>query len=223
MSTLVLFDLDKTILIASPFNHHAFNESISSVYGIHADIRDVPHNGMTDEQIIIATALHYGVPKRVVSRKLDSCKEYMVRYYKQRITPGDISALVGVRELLDALKQRQFTLGLVTGNLEEVAFVKLEILGLDGFFTGGAFGSDDPDRANLIMLAQKRLGKHEQTIYVGDSKRDMQAAKRANVVAFGVASGQTTQDQLMRAGADHAFSSLENTDAILRVIATFSR
>ena len=104
-----------------------------------------------------------------------------------RLCPSDLSHTVvpGVSELLEWLGERESVqLGLLTGNYEPVARLKLSRAGLGRHFPSGqgAFGSDAEDRAALPAIARRRAGRRgaphprEQTWVIGDTPRDIACA-----------------------------------------------
>ena len=128
-----------------------------------------------------------------------------------RLCPADLShtVLPGVTELLDWLGGLDpVTLGLLTGNYEPVARLKLTRAGLGRYFPSGqgAFGSDAEDRAALPAIARRRAGRvgapnrREQTVVIGDTPRDIACAQADGVRCLAVATGPYGADEL--SGAD---------------------
>src|SRR5205814_1606434 len=96
-------------------------------------------------------------------------------------------ALPGAAEALQSLIEEPTVYQTVlTGNLREVARIKLEVFGLDHYvdLASGAYGDDDPERVNLVRLAQQRVTERtgvafngDNTILIGDTPRDIEAAR----------------------------------------------
>jgi phosphoglycolate phosphatase-like HAD superfamily hydrolase len=133
----------------------------------------------------------------------------------------------GVRELLHALSGHpQVLLGLLTGNFERTAQVKVATFGLDRYFAFGAYGSDHGDRLRLPPIAVERaerlagrpigLGRH--VVIVGDTPRDVVCARAWGATAVGVATGRSSTRQLLDAGADLVFEDLSDTRAVLTAL-----
>ena len=123
--------------------------------------------------------------------------------------------LAGVEELLPKLNEDGYLLGLVTGNLEATAHIKLHRAQLNRFFSFGGYGSDSTDRGELTKIALERATlvygepvTAAQAIVVGDTPRDVEAAHAAGMACVGVGSHNYTVDQLRAAGADYAITSL---------------
>ena len=116
---------------------------------------------------------------------------------------------------------------MLTGNLREVARIKLEVFGLDGYLdlAGGAYGDDDRDRPKLVALAQRRAAErtgvvfdNDATVLVGDTSKDVVAGLTAGVRVIGVATGKTSAQELREAGAHDVASDLkECRHALIRL------
>jgi phosphoglycolate phosphatase len=128
----------------------------------------------------------------------------------------DYRVLAGVEELLPQMLEQGYLLGLVTGNVEAAAHIKLHRARLNRFFSFGGYGSDSPDRAVLTRRAIERASEvlrrpvdPKRVLVVGDTPLDIEAAHAAGAVAVGVATGHHSEEDLHRAGADYVLGSLE--------------
>jgi phosphoglycolate phosphatase-like HAD superfamily hydrolase len=125
--------------------------------------------------------------------------------------------LDGVAELLPKLLAEGYLLGLVTGNLEAAAHIKMHRGKLNPFFSFGAYGSDSSDRAEVTRIALRRaalvfgaeLGP-ERCVVVGDTPHDADAAHAAGIACVGVASHNFNAEQLREGGADWVIESLKD-------------
>ena len=124
--------------------------------------------------------------------------------------------LAGVETLLPRLIDDGYLLGLVTGNIEAAAHIKLHRARLNRFFSFGGYGSDSNDRAELTRCALERAAlvygepiAPKQCLTFGDTPHDVIGAHAAGLGCVGVASGQFNIQQLREAGADYAIGSLE--------------
>jgi phosphoglycolate phosphatase len=118
--------------------------------------------------------------------------------------------LPGIPQLLGALADHSdHTLGLLSGNFEAVARLKLRRAGIGHWFAGGvgAFGSDAEDRAALPAIARLRAGSagvpcpRRHTIVIGDTPRDIACAHADGVRCIAVATGPYGVDELGSADA----------------------
>jgi phosphoglycolate phosphatase-like HAD superfamily hydrolase len=116
----------------------------------------------------------------------------------------------------------------LTGNLREVARIKLEVFGLAGYLdlASGAYGDDDSDRPKLVTLAQQRVAErtgvvfgNDATVLVGDTPKDVEAGLAAGVRVIGVATGATSAQELRQAGALDVANDLKDCrDALSRLV-----
>lgn len=135
--------------------------------------------------------------------------------------------LPGVRELLEALTARNHSyLGLLTGNYERAARLKLEHFDLWRYFQSGAFGDDTTERNELLLTAIAQAGAAggpsfhpSQAIVIGDTPHDVAVAKAGGARSIAVATGSHTVEELRATGADHVFGDLSDLAAVMRALA----
>ncbi len=209
---LLLFDIDGTLLRRAGAAHRrAIEGALGEVHGVRgADVGRAEPAGRTDLEIVRRLALAHGVAAERIDERMDDVREIACATYA-RIVEDDLSAAVlpDVFELLADLRRREdVRLGLVTGNFEPIARIKLERAGIGGFFAPGVggFGSDAEDRSELPALARARAGgaaapwPRERTLIVGDTPRDIACARADGVGVLAVATGPYATEDL--GGAD---------------------
>jgi phosphoglycolate phosphatase-like HAD superfamily hydrolase len=215
----VLFDIDGTLIDTGGAGATSWRLAFDELYGIPADIGRFTDAGMTDPDVGRATfeAVLNRKPERkefarLLHRRLHYLHETVADSKGYRTLPG-------ADELLMALIEEGYLLGLVTGNVEAAAHIKLHRAHLNRFFSFGGYGSDSTDRGEVTRIALRRaslvFGEHvgaEQALVVGDTPRDVEGAHAAGIACLGVGSHHHTADQLREAGADYAVDSL--TDVI---------
>lgn len=227
MPKLVLFDIDGTLVLTGGAGLRAMNRACEEILG-HAEILDgIPVAGRTD-WIILHDAL------KQIGREMDDAlfaalrDRYLDRLPEEIELPGRgfNGVMPGVRELLDALQARDDVyLGLLTGNFERGARVKLEHFGLWRYFRCGAYGDDAADRNALVPFALERaracgippVGPSD-VLVVGDTPHDVACALAAHAVPIGVATGSTTTRELRHSGAAVVFEDLSDTEGFLRLV-----
>jgi phosphoglycolate phosphatase len=146
---------------------------------------------------------------RLLERRLHYLRQTVAESEHYRVLPG-------VVELLPELIEDGYLTGLVTGNIEAAAHIKLHRANLNRFFSLGGYGSDSDDRTEVARIALRRaafvygeeLGP-EHAIVVGDTPRDVVAAHGAGMKCVGVASGHFDEQQLRDGGADYVIGSLQ--------------
>jgi phosphoglycolate phosphatase-like HAD superfamily hydrolase len=135
--------------------------------------------------------------------------------------PGHVKP--GVAELLRELRRENgFWLGLLTGNIEEGARIKLDRFGLNGFFSVGAYGSDSEDRNLLLPIAMQRLSRdhgvkanYADCVVIGDTPLDVECAKVHGALSLAVATGPYSMEVLKESGAEKTVPDLSDTRQIL--------
>lgn len=210
---LLLFDIDGTLLSGATDEHRdALLSALFTVHGVKAQTfpRPVSPAGRTDGELARAVLLDAGISAERIDDRADEVREECGRVYA-RMCPPDLShtVLPGVRDVLEWLTGRHAMLGLVTGNYEAVARLKLAHAGIGRYFPAGqgAFGSDSEDRAALPAIARRRAGvpgrphPRSETIVIGDTPRDIACARADGVRVVAVACGPFPPDELSDADA----------------------
>jgi phosphoglycolate phosphatase-like HAD superfamily hydrolase len=210
-----LFHSDGPLLISGGAGPASWRLAFDELYGIPADIGKFTDTGMTDPDVGRKTfeAVLNRKPER---KEFTRLLERRLFYLHQTVADSkDYRVLAGVAELLPKLIDDGYLLGLVTGNLEAAAHIKLHRARLNRFFSFGGYGSDSTDRGQLTRIALKRATlvygepvTPEQAIVVGDTPHDVDGAHAAGMACVGVGSHHYTVDQLRAAGADYAIASL---------------
>jgi phosphoglycolate phosphatase-like HAD superfamily hydrolase len=196
ISTLVLFDIDGTLLEGGFLHKLAFEEALRQVYGMDHHFDWPNFQGRTDSWIVRHLAMKNGISETVAEARANDVLDALANYYvsqRHQIT-GHVHP--GVREYLASLDQRGILRGLVTGNVEPIAYYKLMHFNLEKGFALGAFGSDHIDRSDLLRLAIQRAENHfnfhyngKNVIYIADTPLDMDATHRAGLPGVAVLTG----------------------------------
>jgi phosphoglycolate phosphatase-like HAD superfamily hydrolase len=132
----------------------------------------------------------------------------------------------GIRALLPMLQARDdMSLGLLTGNFEEAARIKLGHFDLWDYFRCGAFGDDAPDRNALVPFAVERAAScglghfdYADVIVIGDTPSDVACARAVGAVPVAVATGTYSVDALRSTGAPYVLEDLSDVDALVKMI-----
>lgn len=227
MRKLVLFDIDGTLVLTGAAGLRAMNKACAELVG-HADaLAGIPVAGRTDRIILSDVAERVGRP--MDAALLQELRERYVAHLREEIQlpgRGTKAVMPGVRPLLDALAGRDDVfVGLLTGNFESGARIKLEHFDLWRYFRCGAFGDDSPDRNALVPFALERARgcglpdiTHGDILVVGDTPHDVACARAVGAVPVAVATGTFSVEQLQATGAEIVFKDLRDTDAFLRLL-----
>ncbi|MFN2627571.1 MAG: HAD family hydrolase [Gaiellaceae bacterium] len=211
----ILFDIDGTLLITGGAGATSWRLAFDELYEIPADIGKFTDTGMTDPEVGRKTfvAVLNREPSRAEFAKL---LERRLHYLHETVAESeDYRVLPGVEDLLPELMEDGYLLGLVTGNVEAAAHIKLHRARLNRFFSFGGYGSDSNDRGELTKTALERATliygepvTAAQAIVVGDTPHDVEGAHAAGIQCIGVGSHKFSVSELRDAGADYAIASL---------------
>jgi phosphoglycolate phosphatase len=219
----LLFDIDGTLIDSGGAGSRALNLALEDLLGISNGFFGIELAGKTDLQII-----REGLERLGMNRQ-DGIEHDLIQLYvghlKREVSRGAGHLKSGVNELLMRLDAEGIYLGLLTGNIEDGARVKLAPFGLNRFFPIGAYGSDDEDRNRLVPVAVRRLmekkgvlASYEDCIIVGDTPRDVACARVHGSRCIAVATGPYSLDLLRGTEADLAVSDLSDADRIINWI-----
>lgn len=214
MIRAVLFDIDGTLLHTGGAGAAAWQRAFLELYEVEANIEEHTHAGMTDPeiaQIVFREVMHReGSPEE----RAEAIGCYLGHLADAVAESEGYFVIEGIEEVLPRLVREGILLGVVTGNIEAAAHIKLARGDLNRYFTFGGYGSDSRDRTELTKKALERgeqVSGHPldraETIAVGDTPRDVRAGHGAGIRVVGVATGSYAADELTDAGADW---SLEN-------------
>ncbi|HEY1434408.1 MAG TPA: HAD family hydrolase, partial [Thermoanaerobaculia bacterium] len=214
---LVLFDIDGTLLSAGRVARDAILRSLKTSYGWssteeHEDRGKFDFSGKTDPQIVRELVME-DVGRDRFEAGLDRALEIYLAELERQLSPGTVVPKPGIVELLERLAaEPRVTLGLLTGNLERGARLKLGPPGFNRYFPFGAFGSDSADRYQLPPVAVERALAHtgrrymgKSVVIVGDSIHDVACGRSLGVRAVAVATGITSTATLAAERPDALF------------------
>lgn len=220
----ILFDIDGTLIDSGGAGVKALNRAFKEMFSVADAFRSISMAGKTDLQILTEGMMLHNVASSngVVPEFLES----YVTHLRNTINAAQGHVKAGIKEALAALEDSdQYILGLLTGNIEQGAMIKLEAFGLDRYFDIGAYGNDDADRNRLLPIAVEKLREkrsldidYRNCIVIGDTPRDVECAKPYGAYSIGVATGPYSYRLLEEAGADAVFYDLSNTASFLNIV-----
>ena len=226
--TIVLFDIDGTLLWSDGAGRRAIQLALTEVFG---GVGPSNHrfDGKTDKQIVRELMTLAGHDRAAIDERMDRVITLYVSALRDALhNPSHPpQRLGGVPELLDALEARDdIVLGLLTGNVEPGADAKLRAVGIDpARFRVTAYGSDHEDRPELPPIARRRAGEllgaeiaGDRFVVIGDTPADMTCGRGIGARAIGVATGRYGVDELLSHGASAAFPNLSDTEALVSAI-----
>jgi phosphoglycolate phosphatase len=207
-----LFDIDGTLLHAHGGVHTgAFSLSVQAVMGHPLPIDSVPVHGSTDTGILRDAFRLAAIPDEVWQPRLEEILDFMRQRVLEQRERMSVTVMPGVLSMLAYLKSRGKRLGVATGNLEQIAWLKIEIAGLRDWFTFGGFSDRHAVRSEMIAqaLAAGQLAGTVKVCVVGDTPSDIAAAKANSLPTIAVATGVYSYQTLLQHQPEVCTTTLE--------------
>jgi HAD superfamily hydrolase (TIGR01549 family) len=205
-----LFDIDGTLLNVRDATHYfAFHNAVEKVFGVNSHIEGVPVHGNTDPGILRAVLRREGLSDVDIDRQLSDVYRHMCDEVETKQADIRAELCPSILNLLARLKSANKLLGVVSGNLERIAWLKLERAGLRDYFSFGCFSDHAELREHIfrngIAQAQQRLGRQATVCFVGDTPSDIHAARAVGVPVIALATGIFPAEALAEHAPDACF------------------
>ncbi len=225
MHTLVLFDIDGTLVRGGPAKV-AFETAMLETYGTAGAVDSYDFSGKTDPQIARELLTDAGLQDAAVDAGLAGLWDRYIGELEAHIGDNPMTLLPGVAGLIEALDAEPgVALGLVTGNIIRGARIKLGSVGLAGCFTVGGYGSDHEIRERLPAIALERAFEAwgvrfpaESAVIVGDTPRDVACGKYEGTRTVAVATGRIPRERLETTGADAVFDDFSDVASVMEAL-----
>ncbi len=224
MKKLILWDIDGTLIVSGRAGIHSLERAFEKLHGRKPDFSQLDVFGRTDKWIAQQVLAHHDLPANPENVHAYLEAYLTVLHEEVRARPGRL--LPGILELLETLHHRPDTAqGLLTGNLQRGARIKLEHYKVWHYFAFGAFGDDSPIRNELGPHALRRAKERhafefapERTFVIGDTPHDIECGKIIGAKTIGVATGKYSVPDLLAHQPTAAFTDFADPAAFLRVI-----
>lgn len=196
-----LFDIDGTLLRSRDRIHvDSFAACVERVTGFEVTLAGIVLQGSTDTGILREACFRAGIPTEVLEYHTEAILEAMGKAVAEQRHALDLVRMPGVEDVLRFLAQRGALLGVATGNLEMIGWIKVEAAGLREWFKFGGFSDRFPIRSELVAhaadKAREMAGADARICVVGDTPRDIEAAHANSLPVIAVATGRYTFDEL---------------------------
>jgi phosphoglycolate phosphatase-like HAD superfamily hydrolase len=196
-----LFDIDGTLLNAYGGAHYnAFHSALKAIFHIDSKIDGVPLHGNTDIGILRAVLEREGIEPSEFDRGLDLALAHMCAEVERHRHQIRSEVCPAIPDLVRHLHSQGRLLGVASGNLERIGWLKVEAAGLRQYFSFGSFSDRAEMRADIFRVgieeARRRVGPHASVCVIGDTPADIQAAHHNNVPIVAVATGIYSEPQL---------------------------
>jgi len=226
MNKLILFDIDGTLVKGKNKAHRkSYSVATKKVFGVNVDINEIQTSGKTDTRILIELLNKKGMDTKEVKPKMKQIFKLMVEYVKRNIENSNLYAIPNAKKLLKKLKNKGYILGLLTGNLEEIAKLKLRKVGLLKFFQVGGFGEISEIREKLLKHVIRETERNfevkiykKDIFYIGDAPLDIECGRNVGVRTIAVATGIHTKEELMKYKPDYLFEDFSDLKRMMDII-----
>lgn len=226
MKKLVLFDIDGTVLnVESNIAKSIFVDTFGELFNIDISHHIPSFHGKTDLQILSDIRKYYNINHNT---DLNHIWDVIYNKFRTNLNSSNIEVLPGVRELINLLaKNDKYAIGLVTGNFKKNAYLKLSLAELDNYFHFGGFGDDSENRNMLPEIALERAKRkkiinesfdNENAIIIGDTFRDIQAARHNKMKVIAVATGKASVKELSYYSPDYLLENLSDYTKVYKYI-----
>jgi len=229
---ILLWDIDGTLMRS--VRTGAYKEYtipvLEEIFGTAGRLESMRVSGMTDLQIIFEALKESDVSQEQIVAEIDRLSRRITEEAR-RVTGNGVEffqLLPGVRETLQTLHEHpRYQSALLTGNIKPMADLKMELMGLDQFFTlPGAFGEESHIRRDLPGLAAERIRTHlkmdippEHFIVIGDTPNDIDCARHFGARAVAVGTGRFySDDEILAAEPDAVLPDLSDTKLVLSAL-----
>jgi phosphoglycolate phosphatase len=224
--TVLLWDIDGTLVTMGGAGRRAVERAFERRHGRADACNSIRFDGMTDRSITRLGLEAIGIA--ATDEAIEAVLAAYVRELREELqlsTPDGYRVHAGVEAALAAARERGMAQGLGTGNIVEGARLKLERVGLYHHFGFGGFGSDHELRVELIRVGAERgaeqLGRRRQecrVVVIGDTPKDIEAARGIGAEALGVGTGSFSAAELRQHGANYAFDDLSAAGALAALL-----
>jgi phosphoglycolate phosphatase-like HAD superfamily hydrolase len=229
---ILLWDIDGTLIRSvktGGYKEYTI-PVLEEIFGTSGRLGEMRVSGMTDLQIVYEALSAEGISQKEILARAELLVSRLTEEAR-RVTGNGVKffeVLPGVRETLEALANHpRYESALVTGNIKPMANLKMELVGLEQFFTlPGAFGDESHNRRDLPARAAERIREHlqmdlapEQFIVIGDTPNDIDCARHFGARAVAVETGRFySREDIIACEPDALLPDLADTDLVIRTL-----
>jgi phosphoglycolate phosphatase-like HAD superfamily hydrolase len=229
---ILLWDIDGTLIRSAKAGGYKDYTIpvLEEIFGTAGRLADMHVSGMTDLQIVFEALSDAGITQQQVLARAEVLVSRLTEEAR-RVTGNGVKffeLLPGVRETLAALAAHpRYESALVTGNIKPMAELKMELVGLDHFFTlPGAFGDESHNRRDLPARAAERIRKHlqmdlapEQFIVIGDTPNDIDCGRHFGARTVAVGTGRFySREEILACKPDAVLPDLSDVELVIKTL-----
>jgi phosphoglycolate phosphatase-like HAD superfamily hydrolase len=221
---LLLFDIDGTLILSGGAGARALERAFFALHAVRDGMQGIRFAGRTDPAIVL-DVFQERLNRDPAPHEVDALFAAYIPLLEEEVARSERYAVMpGVADLLGLLQNRRdVAVGLVTGNIEPAARIKLARAGLDRHFRFGGYGSDAHDRTELTRLAIARGraiagNSGGRVLVIGDTIADVRAGREAGALTIAVATGGTPRETLAAESPDLLLNDLSDPVPLLSIL-----
>jgi len=222
----ILFDIDGTILDCNKAGKISLIKATKDIFGTIGKMEHINFQGKTDPYILNESLKHMGFDKSTIEEKTELLKEKYFEYLSNTIFTHPVTIYPGIEDIIKELSaDKNIILGLLTGNFEKSAGIKISRFDLNKYFKMGVYGESSHNRDDLPPVAKKLLFEKfnidipfNKMVIIGDTIYDIQCAKKSDAISIAVGTGWVDKEELLSKKPDYFFDDLSDTKAFLKLI-----
>lgn len=229
---ILLWDIDGTLIRSLRVGGYKLYTIpvLEEIFGTSGQLGTMRVSGMTDLQIVAEALREEGFTHHDIRERIHELCQRLTEEARRLTGDGEpfFEVLPGVPQTLQALEDHpRYRSALVTGNIEPMAYLKMELVGLEQYFQlPGAFGEESHIRRDLPERAAERINKHlqlnlapHQFIVIGDTPNDIDCAQHFGARAVAVGTGRFyTTEELLACKPDAWLADLSDTELVIKTL-----
>lgn len=223
---LVIFDLDQTLVDFLSVHEEATQRLFSKFFNVDARLTEIDFAGKSLIENFNELARLKGIPERIFRDRTSQLLESYETAFGETL-PRDAAKYVlpGVTDLLGELSKTDHIVTLYTGDSPGIVGHVFRATGLGRYFRFCFYGTEVDHRSDMVKLAinkaeqsMEREFKGKNIVVIGDSIRDVECGRLFGALTIAVATGFHSKEELLKAGPDYLFDSLEDYRKVLKAI-----
>jgi phosphoglycolate phosphatase-like HAD superfamily hydrolase len=222
MSKLIIWDIDGTILDCKGCGRKALSLTFERLYGHQDAFVDVDLTGKIDIEVISEIVSHHDIPLFDLNIFMGHYGEVLNEVMGR--TEG-IDLLPGVEDILKYFSNKKdYYFSIATGNCKTGAMGKLKYCQVNHFFETGAYGDEAHNRAKLIEMAIEnaksfygQVFEKKSIFYLGDTPKDIEAAKANGIQSVAVSTGYYTHEALKNHLPNYLLKDMQNMKQVNKI------
>ena len=226
MIKLVLFDLDGTLVDVFDLHFKLEREIIKGLYDVNIGKKEwITGIGLVEKDFLNNLLNPHDISSSEISKKHGTHTKEKKKMIIKSLKEKKRRPLAGVLPVLEELKKRKITTGLVTGNQKDAGTEIVKAHCLRKYLAIEAYADGIKERKKLVIKAikmtEKKTGEKlrmNEILVVGDSIYDIRSGKQNKCKTLAVATGYTSKKELKKEKPDYLFDNLKNTKAFLKIL-----